>query len=378
MKSSNTTNHDVTLLMPYFKDIAEAVMAAAASGNIETMLEQIAHVVRKLVNAKYAAIGIPDGRSHLRAFKYSGIALEDARSIVHPPIGRGLLGAVLNERTAIRLDNIQADKRSIGFPEHHPDMTSFLGAPIQIGNYLFGTLYLCDKLDGSDFDDFDQWLVETMASYAALAISGIHLSEQQSKLSIMEDRQRIAMELHDGVIQSLYAIGMQLQIFRMSPQIPDKDVAKIIHDLDIVIGEIRRYILNLKSTDHPRKSFPSQLSEIIERLHPPHEMTIHTHVEGDTSKLDSGITEAISQIVFEAASNAIRHGHPKQILITVKVVHGNLSISVEDDGIGFDPETTQMGLGLENIQRRTKLLGGSVEIVSADRVGTTIYVGIPL
>jgi GAF domain-containing protein len=175
---------------------------------------------------------------------------EAANKIGHLPRGRGLLGAIMQEREAIRLERMQDDPRSSGFPPHHPHMERFLGVPILVGDHLFGMLYLTDRIDGKPFNDQDQWLIETIAGYAALAIAGVELREQQRRVALLEERDRISMELHDGVIQSLYAIGMYLELIRTSETLKPSDLTQATRDLDSVITDIRSYIQNLKAREH--------------------------------------------------------------------------------------------------------------------------------
>src|SRR5215510_13301939 len=216
----NSDNHprknDTNAILAQLKDIASAVMYAAEAPKLEEVLERIAEVAKDLVNAKYAALGVPDDNGGLKFFKVAGMTPEQIARLDHLPHGKGLLGAIALERESIRLEKMQDDKRSAGFCKAHPQMTSLLGVPIQVGQQLFGILYLCDRIDGQPFSEQDEWLIETVAGYAALAIAGSQLREQQSRLTLLEERDRISMELHDGIIQSLYAMGMHLDILRMN------------------------------------------------------------------------------------------------------------------------------------------------------------------
>src|SRR6185369_16522815 len=149
-----------------------------------------------------------------------------------------------------------------------------LGVPIQVKEQLFGILYLCDRRDEQPFTEQDEWLVETIAGYAALAIAGSQLGEKQSRLTLLEERERIGMELHDGIIQSLYAIGMQLQLTRLSHEIPGDLLGEPVKNLDTVIEDIRRYILNLKVSSYTQQTVSEAINDLVARSHIPSTLTV--------------------------------------------------------------------------------------------------------
>ncbi|MCA9915565.1 MAG: GAF domain-containing protein, partial [Anaerolineae bacterium] len=163
--------------------------------------------------------------------------------IDHLPVGHGLIGAIMQERKTIRLESMQDDPRSVGFPSDHPEMKSFLGVPIIVGEQLYGMLYLSDKEDGTAFNDEDQLLIETLAGYAALAIATAEIRQQHNRLRILEERERIGMELHDGIIQSLYGIGMVVDMMRRNEsKISPEKLQPVVESLNNVIDDIRHYI----------------------------------------------------------------------------------------------------------------------------------------
>src|SRR5690606_31469120 len=195
MASNQVPVKDVTVVLANLREIAEAVMQAASAGTLEQALQQIAEVTRELVGVRYVALGVPDGMGSLKYFKTVGLTPEEIARIGNYPQGCGLLGTSMDNREVVRLDNIAEDERSAGFPPHHPVMTTLLGVPIQLGDQFFGILYLCDRFDGQPFTEEDQWLVETLAGYAALALAGVQLSEQHARLVLLEERERVAREL---------------------------------------------------------------------------------------------------------------------------------------------------------------------------------------
>jgi signal transduction histidine kinase len=373
-------DNDVTIILNQIKAIASAVTQAAEAGDLEEVLEQIAQVSRELVHARYAALGIPDGQGGLRFFKVAGMSAEAYARIQHLPTGYGLLGAIMRERKTLRLARMRDDPRSGGFCAMHPVMTSLLGVPVMVGERLFGMLYLCDREDGQPFSEVDQWLIETIAGYAALAIAGSQLSEQQRRLALLEERDRISMELHDGVIQSLYAIGMGLDLLRSGEQIQPDALMNPIQDINAVIEDIRRYILNLKTETASTRTIYDTLAEILARFTIPSTLSTTLDALHTAPPFSASVFEAIGQIVNEAISNAVRHADAQHLTITARQDGEIFEVVIADDGKGFISEGKHAGsgLGLRNMQARARLHGGRVEVKSAAGQGTQVIIRIPV
>lgn len=378
MNSDNNPDQNEQNVLNQLREIAEAVMYAAEGGSVEQVLERIAQVSGALVNARYTALGVPDGRGGLRYFKVAGMSPDEIRHLAHLPVGRGLLGAIMRDREPVRLTNMQDDPRSVGFCTGHPHMTSLLGVPIQVGPQLLGILYMCDRTDGKPFDERDQWLVETMAGYAALAITGAQLTEQQGRVSTLEERERIAMELHDGIIQSLYAIGMHLELMRYGDSPSPDDLGGIISQLNHVIEDVRRYILDLKSANvgTVRDSF----RDLLNRLYIPPTLHVDIHAPDQPPPFTPATFESICQIVNEAISNAVRHADATCLTISTQQDQNLFQVTISDDGQGFDTEAIRehSGLGLRNMEQRARLHGGQVTIQSVPGAGTTTTITIPV
>jgi signal transduction histidine kinase len=379
MMSDETQKKDVTVILETLKTIAAAVVGAANADNLRAMLQRIAVVAQQLVQTRYAALGVPSEHGTMQYFEVAGMNEADVRRIPHPPVGRGLLGVIMHEREKLRLEHMRDDPRHVGFPQHHPQMESLLGVPIAASGKLFGMLYLTDRLDGQPFTEADEWLVESLAGYAALAISGKHLSEQNARLALLEERERVGMELHDGVIQSLYAIGMGLQLLRFShPQLADA-ISESTRSIDQVIADIRRYILNLKAgeDDEPR-TLRDRLADSLSRLYIPDALDVTITVPDAAGTFPPAVMDTICQIATEAVSNLIRHAGASAARIVIANDALGWRMVIADDGRGFDPDATTMGFGLRNMRQRAHLLGGEVVVESAPGEGTRIIVTMPV
>lgn len=380
--SDEYAQKSVSSVLPRLKEIAEMVMRAAEADTLGEVLERIAEASRELVGAKYAALGVPDGKGGLEFFEFSGLDRDMIPVIGHLPKGRGLLGAIMEEREPIRIDHMQSDPRSYGFPANHPPMERFLGVPIIAGNALFGQLYLTDRIDGEPFDEKDQWLIETLAGYAALAIAGANLREQQRRVALLEERERISMELHDGVIQSLYAIGMHLELMRLSDKPAEKgELRGVVGNLNDVIEDIRSYIQNLKLRERYGRNLREFIYDITRKLHIPR--TVRIEIDTPTENLATlspQIYEAMCQMANEGISNVIRHANATHLKISASQTDRVFQLKIADDGIGFEPGhiDDNSGLGLRNIQHRARMHGGDVYIDTAPGQGTCLTISLPL
>ena len=188
-----------------------AIIAISQEVSLERVLQLIVDSVRPLVGARYAALGIPDEHGHMERFITSGIDEAERHAIGHPPRGLGLLGEIIRSGVALRVPVLADHPRSVGFPEHHPTMTSFLGVPVRVEGRAVGNLYLTEKQGQKRFSEDDQRLVESFARHAGLAIHNARMHEELRQMAVLQERERIAQDLHDGSIQSLYAVSLTLE-----------------------------------------------------------------------------------------------------------------------------------------------------------------------
>lgn len=361
--------------------ISKAVTRASQAQTLEQVLEQIAHVSRDLVNARYAAIGIPREDGTLEHFKVSGLSKEDILKIGKPPTGRGLLGEIIQGRETIRLDSLAEHAKSFGFPKGHPAMTSFLGVPIQTNGDLLGSIYLTDRLDGQPFTDEDRHIIEVMASYVAMALVNSTAREQQRRLALLEERERIAMELHDGVIQTLYAVGMSLNVLQNRGVITEPDEMKPILDtLDQAVEDIRAYIHKLHTYQPDQESFYDAVESALTKLTFPSKLDIRIEAPSEPPLLGLTGVENLLHIIYEAASNVIRHADATELTIRVSQSSEAVKLEITDNGKGFDTQkmVKDDGLGLKNVRRRAEIVGGTTQVVSQPGHGTQLSVFLPV
>lgn len=364
----------------------QAALAIASELDVEKVLQLIVDSARDLIGSRYAALAVGDWREknsvEVHRFITTGMSREEMDAIPHWPRGKGLLGAVIHEQRAIRVDDISADPRSSGMPENHPPMHSFLGVPIRGSGETFGNLYLTDKLDGSPFTEADQQLIEMLAGHAAVAIQNARLYSQVERLAILEERSRIGMDLHDGVIQSIYAVGLTLESARLAMP-PGSDESEVLLDtavagLNEAIRDIRNFILDLR----PRR-FPGDvqmgLQQLVREFQANTMVPVTLSIPESLSELPLPLARAIYLTTQEALANVARHARAHEVSVSLFCTSQDVTLNVRDDGRGFDleAETVRIGHGLANMQARAEGLGGSFRIRAVPNHGTSITLELP-
>ena len=372
-------------IQPLIQSLHEATLAIAELADLNNVLQRIVNVAQEVVGADYVALGVPNKDGYLDAFVHAGITQEDANRMAHYPHGLGLLGAIIREEKVIRIDAIQDDYRSVGFPEGHPPMVPFLGVPVRAGDEVLGNLYLTNKMGGRSFDEFDQELVELLASHAAVAIQNARLYEQVGRLAIVEERTRIGMDLHDGVIQSIYAVGLTLESTRLVMQNDPADaevlVDHAINALNDTIRDIRNFILDLR----PHR-FSGNLEGGLGRLMREFQANTmvpvtHTFDPVELENLPPPVSRSLFLTTQEALANIARHANASQVFISLtRMNEAEIALRLRDDGDGFDVQSKNysVGHGLSNMRARAEDLDGSFEIESVPGEGTSINLILPI
>jgi two-component system sensor histidine kinase DevS len=532
--------------------------------SLESLLERIVSLAREQVNARYAALGVLDDEGELVQFIPVGMTPEEIKLMANPPIGRGLIGALQKERRTIRIADISADPRRVGFPLHHPDMHSFLGVPIlahsRSGDRLLGQIYLTDKSNYPEFTEDDERVIETLAAYAAAAINNarmyedllgrdqtllqrnedlalvndvaaslsnsldedeilnqtltrvmaylgvetgeiflveegtnelrlalhrgeaaeafwtrdhfqigegfigivaetgkpmvtltpqqdmrylrravveagfrciacipmmargnmvgvmgvatrrerhidqreIHLltaigtwagitienarlNRQARRLAVLEERERIGMDLHDGIIQSIYAVGLALDYARLAvdedPEQARDKIAQSIQGLNTTIRDIRTYILDLRPRQMSGDTLMDGLKRLVDefRLNTQAEITL-TGPEDGLSGLPTSHATALFHICQEALANVAKHSKARRAAVQVWAAPERALLEISDEGLGFDLSkmSVTLGHGLSNMHTRAHKVGGDVEITSEPGEGTTVLAWVPL
>ncbi len=367
------------------RGLVEAGIALTSELSLDGILQKLVDVARGQVNARYAAISVLDEEGHIFQFVTSGISDEERARIGHIPHGRGLLGVLLREGTSLRLADIAKDPRSAGFPPHHPPMKSLLGVPVLSRGRVIGNLYLTDKQGQEAFDERDEEIVRLLATQAAAAIETGRLQDQLESLARLQERERIAMDLHDGVIQTVYAVALHLEdaTERLSDAPDDARpiLERSIDNLHQVIKDIRSYIFDLRAQVSEVDDLPAALRELAETLRVNTLMNVQAEIGNPlTGSLEQEQALALFHIAQEALNNVSKHSQAKSVAIRLMAADSRVSLEVEDYGRGFEMGTGRSAEkhGIRNIRDRARAMGADLFIDSELGRGTLVRVELPL
>ena len=390
-----------TRLSPVLQAVSDAVLAVASQRSVEQVLQQLVHSARELVDARYAALGIPDGAGGFRSFIVSGMSDELIAAMGPLPRTHGMLGAMLEGSSPFRTDDIHGDPRFRGWwPSQHPDMRSFLGVPIVAGEDVIGAFYLTEKRPGREatdtrdksadqipdaptFDEHDQAVIELLAAHAAIAITNARLFEQSRELSIVSERNRLALELHDVVSQKLFSLVLSAEatatLLDRDPESARAQVARLGELAREALAELRSLILGLRPPELERDGLQGALRKEIEMLERIHGVEIE--LRGDGGSMGDGERDlAVLRIAHEAVNNSLRHAGAAHITVRLEGDDGRVRLEVADDGSGFDPDVAEVRakhLGLTSMEERARELGGRLQIRSSPGAGTTVTLEVP-
>ncbi len=494
------------------------VMRLGSDLDLDSVLDRVTAAACRLTGARYAALGVLASDGSVSRFHTHGISDEERAAMGDPPQGLGVLGVLVTDPRPLRLDDLSAHPRSVGFPPNHPPMTTFLGVPIQIGSHVYGNLYLTEKdepftaadertvtalaaaagtaitnarrfseserrrtwveasaeittallgriqagaavslvvrrarelsvadaaalavedddgrlvvgvVEGADLDGLHHgaqlsstgrlpdgltypvisvpftapagaegrlvlaWetaasradahvsaeAVRGFAAQAALALERVQAEEDRAELAVLADRDRIARDLHDLVIQRLFATGLALQgASRMTvrPEVRER-VEAAIEDLDVTIRDIRATIFSLHrrpGTDDLRGELLDLVSEAAAKLGIVPALALEGPVD---SAIPLDVRPHLIAVLSEALANAARHAEAARVNVKVAVRDGEIAVSVQDDGKGL-PDTVQES-GLRNLRARAGELGGGMELRAAEGGGTRLVWRVPL
>ncbi|MFL5825161.1 MAG: GAF domain-containing sensor histidine kinase [Thermoleophilaceae bacterium] len=366
-------------LSPTLKAVSDAVLAVAAESSVEDVLQRLVHSARELADARYSALGIPDGEGGFSQFITSGMSDELILSLGPLPRQHGMLGAMLESAESFRTPDIHDDPRFRGWwPRGHPDMRSFLGVPIVSRAGVIGAFYLTEKIGPADFSEEDRELIELLAAHASIAITNARLYEESRQLSILSERNRLALELHDAVSQKLFSLVLTAEaagtLFDRDAEAAREQVAKLRTLTQEALEELRSLIFELRPPDLDRDGLCGALRkhvEVVQRLWPG---TLE-------QELDAGIELGperdleILRIAQEALQNAVRHAQAGRVRVALRRAGERVVLEVSDDGKGFDPAAAEVRarrLGLTSMEERAQRLGGRLEIDSAPGKGTSV------
>jgi signal transduction histidine kinase len=365
------------------RELSAAVLAVASRRSVREVLQTIVASARRLLDARYAALGLPDDEGGFDEFLADGISDEQWAAIGPLPRQHGLLGVMLRDPKPVRLADIRAHPDFGWWPAAHPVLHDFLGVPIVAGDEILGELFLANKKSPGGFDAQDEELLQVLAAHAAIALVNARLYERSRELSIMEERHRIARELHDSVTQKLFSL--RLTADAAATLLGDE--AEAASHVDTVrqlareaTDELRAITVGLRPADLAGDGLATALrkqAELLDRAHGAQVVFTGCAVP----RLRADREEAVYRIAQEALHNALRHGSPQRVRIQLSTSDHNLRLVVTDDGRGFDPDDpsarARRRLGLASMRERATAAGGRLRVESRPGRGTTVRLEVP-
>ena len=360
----------------------EAGLALSAELETEALFRKLAELAAVVGNARFAALGTFDEQGVVTRFYTAGISEDERALIGHLPVGKGILGLLPRSGRPIRLRDLHDHPASVGFPVNHPPMKSFLGVPIRWRGESVGNLYLTEKRGAAEFSPEDEEALLALAAQAAIAIENARLYAQTSRISALEERHRIGMDLHDGAIQSLYGLGLLIE--GATEQIKDEPVqaraalVRAVDRLNVAIADLRGYVLGLRPIRGSDLPLSSSLPTLAQQTAVNALLDVEVHIDPEAeSGLDHADRETIFYVAADALGNVARHARARRVVLTLRREDGAVVLDIQDDGVGFDPEGPVAGLGLRNMRERAFNSGARLEIESSSGSGTRLALRLP-
>jgi signal transduction histidine kinase len=368
--------------------VSSALLAMSRHLEVRDVLKTIVASARELLDAEYAALGVPDDHGGFAQFVVDGVSEEQWKAIGPLPRQHGILAAMLQKAEPERLADVREDPRFEGWPDAHPDMSDFLGLPIRYDDETLGALFLankrCPRIEGTcGFTADDEELLTLLAQHAAIALTNARLYERSRELTIAEERSRLAHELHDAVSQKLFSLRLTAQA---AAALVDRDPSRAKGELQQVAAlaaeaadELRAAVVELRPAALDEDGLVATLRTHTQVLHRAHSARVTFDSKG-VRALPAAQEEAMLRVAQEALHNALRHSQAECVTVTLDKRGSGAVLRVTDDGTGFDPQVIRRAgrhLGLVSMRDRASGVGGRLTVESAPGKGTTIEMEVP-
>lgn len=384
--------------------VSAALLAMNRQLEVRDVLQTIVASARELLDAEYAALGVPDDHGGFAQFVVDGVSEEQWKAIGPLPRQHGILAAMLHDATPQRLGDVRTDPRFEGWPKAHPEMSDFLGMPIADGEEVLGALFLANKRctaapspDGSHaggqspesddkpcaFTEEDQELLGLLAQHAAIALTNARLYERSRELTIAGERARIGHELHDAVAQKLFSLRLTAQA---ATALVDRDPSRAKDELHEIArlsaeaaDELRAAVVELRPAALDEDGLVATLRTQAQVLDRAHTATVAFECDG-VRALPAAQEEALLRVAQEALHNALRHSDCSRVDVTLVRRGTGARLRVADDGHGFDPHAVRREgrhLGLASMRDRACGVGGTLTVESEPGKGAAIEMEVP-
>jgi signal transduction histidine kinase len=358
--------------------VSAAVLAVTRHLSVHEVFQVIVRAAARLLDARYAALGVPDDKGSFAEFVVEGVSDAQWAAIGPLPRQHGLLAVMLREDKVQRLADVRRAPAFEGWPAAHPVLTNFLGVPIRDGTETLGIIFLANKRTAGrgGFTEDDETLLTLFAAHAAIALTNARLYERNRELTVIEERARLARELHDAVAQKLFSLRLTAAAALSAPD-PGPELRQVQTLAKEALAELREVIFELRPAELAGDGLAESLRKHVQVLDrvwgAGRGRRTSVRFEGVEISLPPETEAAAFRIAQEALYNALRHGSAREV--TVRLTPGLLEI--RDDGTGFDADAgSRDGLGLASMRERAASVGGVLTIESSG-AGTVVRLGVP-
>lgn len=298
-------------------------------------------------------------------------------------IGEGIIGEVAENGQPYISKNVGKEVRYLRQKVFEEGCRWVAAFPLKARGSVIGVMVVAHQRE-IVIESSQAELLEAITSWAGMTIENVVLQQQAQRLAVLEERERIGMDLHDGIIQSIYAVGLALDYARVAldedPQQARDKIEQAIDGLNKTIRDIRAYILDLR----PRELYGNNLIQNLNRL--VDEYRVNTLSEATLTAPEDGLVglpvshaTALFHICQEALANVAKHAHARRVDVRLWATRDRVLLEVADNGEGFDLRqmSITLGHGLSNMHIRARKVGGDVEVTSAPKEGTTVLAWVP-
>jgi signal transduction histidine kinase len=346
----------------------------------DSLLGRIANDARALAKAHTATIvSTVEGR---RGLVVSAAVGEHSAGLQgrDVPATRSISGDVMRTGKTLVFEDASAQRN--GYPPiiQTARVGPAIFVPLRIRGSATGTLMVANQKGGPTFSEATVRLVETFADQATVAIEYSRAQADLRRLGLMDERERIAKELHDGIIQSLFAVGMRLQgtaLIAGSPDVSTR-IEGAVNELDRVIRDLRNYIFGLRPGILADRGLDQALHTLGEEVGDRSDIDVEVDVDPNVAALLTHHSHDVVQLTREALSNVVRHAQAQHAWVKLASNDGSAVLTVEDDGVGFNARATSSGSGLNNMRGRAAGINGDLKVTSRSGRGTQLRITIPI
>ena len=366
----------------WLEAVREISTAILAGTEIDAVLQIIARRARELVDAATATIVTPaagGGNESLTIRIADGAHAVELVGLPVPTQGSVSGDVIRNGQPVVLADPSRSDRTyppmiALG------NMGPMVLVPLVLGGRPFGTLIVANPVGGSAFDEEAIRLIETFAEQASVALEYGRAQRELSRLSVLDERERIGRELHDGVIQSLFSVGMGLQATAARSGDPEVEsrVEAAVGEIDRAIRDLRNYIFGLRPGILADRQLEQALKDLATEFEEKSGVTTVTDIDAAIAAELAPRAADLVQLTREALSNVGRHAQASTCRVSLHRDDDAAVLEIDDDGRGFDTVAPQTGHGLRNLKDRGVAIGGRVSVDSKSGEGTTVRIAIPI